>query len=66
MTGFIAMIFYDVLTHAAVSVLWGILVAIAFSLLLIFIIRRSTNISAPTACASYSSMKSRQKQSKLG
>lgn len=39
MAGFIAMIFFDVLTHAAVSVLWGILVAIAFSLLLIFIIR---------------------------
>lgn len=39
MNGIMAMIFFDVLAHAATSVLWGLLVAIALSLLIIFIIK---------------------------
>lgn len=39
MTGIMAMIFFDVLAHAATSVLWGLLVAVALSLLIIFIVK---------------------------
>lgn len=39
MTGITAVIFFDVLAHAAISVLWGLLIAVGLSSLIIVVIR---------------------------